>query len=38
MSKIGSAFMVMADEGVDIGLSNIRLEQDIDAKTGCNGI
>jgi beta-glucosidase len=38
MSKIGTALMVMAGEGVDIGLSNIRLEQDIDAKSGCNGI
>ena len=38
MSEIGTAFMVMAGEGVDIGLSNIRLEQDIDAKPGCKGI
>jgi len=37
MSKIGSALMVMAGEGVDIGLSSIRLEPDIDAKPGCNG-
>jgi beta-glucosidase len=37
MSKIGTAFMVVADEGVDIGLSNIRLAQDVDAKSGCDG-
>jgi beta-glucosidase len=37
MSKVSNAFMVTADEGVDIGLSNIRLEPDMDAKPGCNG-
>jgi len=37
MSKISNAFMVTAAEGVDIGLSNIRLESDLDAKPGCNG-
>ncbi|MBK8516709.1 MAG: exo 1,3/1,4-beta-D-glucan glucohydrolase [Saprospiraceae bacterium] len=37
MSKVRTAFMVTAGEGVDIGVSNIRLESDIDAKPGCNG-
>jgi len=37
MSKISIAFMVTAGGGVDIGLSNIRLEPDMDAKPGCNG-
>ena len=37
MSKIETAFMVTAGEGVDIGLGNIRLESDIDAKPGCDG-
>lgn len=37
MSKISSALMITAGEGVDIGLSNIRLESDIDAKPGCDG-
>jgi len=37
MTKVSSAFMMTAGEGVDIGLSNIRLESDIDAKSGCDG-
>lgn len=37
MTKISSAFMVTAGEGVDIGLSNIRLASDDDAKPGCDG-
>lgn len=37
MTKISSALMITAGEGVDIGLSNIRLESDIDAKPGCDG-
>jgi len=37
MSKISTALLVTAGEGVDIGISNIRLESDIDAKPGCNG-
>ena len=37
MSKIGTALMITADAGVDIGLSNIRLASDIDAKPGCDG-
>lgn len=37
MSKVSTALMVTAGEGVDIGLSNIRLESDIDAKPGCAG-
>ena len=38
MSKVGTAFMVSAGEGIDIGISNIRLESDIDAKPGCEGM
>ncbi len=37
MGKVSSALMITADEGVDIGLSDIRLESDIDAKPGCDG-
>ncbi len=37
MTKISTALMITAGEGVDIGLSNIRLESDIDAKPGCDG-
>ncbi|WP_106792189.1 glycoside hydrolase family 3 protein [Aquimarina sp. Aq78] len=37
MTKISSALMITAGEGVDIGLSNIRLESDIDARPGCKG-
>ena len=37
MSKISTALMITADEGVEIGLSDIRLESDIDAKPGCDG-
>ncbi|MEP3210502.1 MAG: glycoside hydrolase family 3 N-terminal domain-containing protein [Maribacter sp.] len=37
MSKISTALMITAGEGVDIGLSSIRLESDIDAKPGCDG-
>ncbi len=37
MAKVSSALMITAGEGVDIGLSNIRLESDIDAKPGCDG-
>ena len=37
MSKINTALMVTAGEGVEIGLSNIRLESDIDAQPGCDG-
>ncbi|KAA1246624.1 glycoside hydrolase family 3 protein [Aquimarina sp. RZ0] len=37
MSKISAALMITAEEGVDIGLDNIRLESDIDAKPGCDG-
>lgn len=37
MTKISSALMITAGEGVDIGLSDIRLESDIDAKPGCDG-
>ncbi|NND16552.1 MAG: glycoside hydrolase family 3 C-terminal domain-containing protein, partial [Eudoraea sp.] len=37
MSNVSTALMITAGEGVDIGLGNIRLESDIDAKPGCDG-
>jgi beta-glucosidase len=37
MTKISSAFMITAEAGIEIGLSNIRLESDLDAKPGCDG-
>jgi beta-glucosidase len=37
MSKVSTALMITAGEGVDIGLGHIRLESDIDAKPGCDG-
>ncbi|MTI41971.1 glycoside hydrolase family 3 protein [Fulvivirga lutimaris] len=37
MTNISSAFMIKAGEGTDIGLSNIRLGSDLDAKPGCDG-
>lgn len=37
MKKINTALMITAGEGVDIGLSNVRLDSDIDAKPGCTG-
>jgi beta-glucosidase len=37
MTKVESAFMVTADKGVDIGVGNIRLASDLDAKPGCDG-
>ncbi|WP_235010907.1 glycoside hydrolase family 3 protein [Aquimarina sp. AU119] len=37
MTKISSALMITAGEGVEIGLSNIRLASDLDAKPGCDG-
>jgi len=37
MSKISTAFMITAGEGVDMGLSNIRLASDVDGKSGCDG-
>ncbi|MEM6631305.1 MAG: glycoside hydrolase family 3 N-terminal domain-containing protein [Bacteroidota bacterium] len=37
MSKVNTAIMVTAGESTEIGLSNIRLESDIDAKPGCDG-
>lgn len=37
MSKITSAIVLGGTSGVNIGLSNIRLESDIDAKPGCDG-
>ena len=37
MTKIYSALTLSADNGVDIGLSNIVLGSDLDAKPGCDG-
>ena len=37
MSKINTGFLITAGNGTEIGLSNIRLESDIDAKPGCDG-
>uniref|UniRef100_UPI00404B4CAB glycoside hydrolase family 3 N-terminal domain-containing protein n=1 Tax=Fulvivirga sp. TaxID=1931237 RepID=UPI00404B4CAB len=37
MTNISSAFMITAGESTDIGLSNIRLGSDLDAKPGCDG-
>ena len=37
MKSISTALMLTAHTGVDVGLSNIRLESDLDAKPGCDG-
>ena len=37
MGNITTALLITAGEGVDIGISKIRLESDIDAKPGCDG-
>ena len=37
MTQIETALMITADAGVDIGLGNVRLESDTDAKPGCDG-
>ncbi len=37
MTNIKSAIMITAGEGTDIGLGDIRLETDLDAKPGCDG-
>lgn len=37
MTSLETVFMISAGEGVDLGLGNIRLEPDIDAKPGCDG-
>lgn len=37
MTKISSALVLGASQGTDIGIGNIRLESDIDAKPGCDG-
>ena len=37
MSKVYTAMMVTAGEGVDIGLGKVRLDVDIDTKPGCDG-
>lgn len=38
MNDIITAFKITADKGCDIGISNIRLETDIDAKPRCDGM
>ena len=37
MTNITSALVIKARKGVDIGLGNVRLESDLDAKPGCDG-
>ncbi len=37
MTKISSAIVLTAQGGVKVGISNVRLESDIDAKPGCDG-
>ncbi|MEO0573248.1 MAG: glycoside hydrolase family 3 N-terminal domain-containing protein [Bacteroidota bacterium] len=37
MTQIETVLMITADAGVDIGLGNVRLESDTDAKPGCDG-
>ena len=37
MTNITSALLIKGEKGVDIGLSYVRLESDIDAKPGCDG-
>ncbi|MFK7810331.1 MAG: glycoside hydrolase family 3 N-terminal domain-containing protein [Saprospiraceae bacterium] len=37
MTKVNSALVITAGEGVDIGLSDVRLASDLDAKPGCDG-
>ncbi|MBF11381.1 MAG: 1,4-beta-D-glucan glucohydrolase [Flavobacteriaceae bacterium] len=37
MTKITSVFTIRAENGVDVGINNIRLESDLDAKPGCDG-
>ncbi len=37
MTNISSALTITADSGVEIGLGDIRLESDTDAKPGCDG-
>ena len=37
MTKVSTALMITAGDGADIGLGNVRLESDLDAKPGCDG-
>lgn len=37
LTNVSSALMITAGKGVDIGLGNIRLESDLDAKPRCDG-
>jgi len=37
MTKINSAFVITAAKGVDVGIGDIRIESDTDAKPACDG-
>ena len=37
MTKVETALMITAGKGVDVGIGNVRLESDLDAKPGCDG-
>jgi beta-glucosidase len=37
MTNITSALVIKARTVIDIGLGNVRLESDLDAKPGCDG-
>ena len=37
MTKVETAFLLIAGKGVDVGIGNVRLESDLDAKPGCDG-
>ena len=37
MTNITTALMITADGGNEIGIGNVRLESDLDAKPGCDG-
>ena len=37
MTKVETAFMLRGSAGVDVGIGNVRLESDLDAKPGCDG-
>ena len=37
MTKVSSALVIHAKEGIEVGINDIRLATDIDAKPGCDG-
>ena len=37
MSAISSAFVIKSESMADIGIANIRLTSDIDARASCDG-